>query len=125
MKNPNKVPRSSEDFYKKINQTWYDYIQRSFQRNGMSGEYPPAYFEFHSDFIDEGKEIFKNHFITYSKYNYDTTGNPSSVIGFIPIELSLEIEGISGLKIYNELRIDTKFLPKTYPDIMEFIVVGC
>ena len=120
----NTKPQPARDFYKKVTQTWYNYISRAFQRNGMSGEYPPAYFEFNSDFIEEGKEIFKNHYITYFKYNYETTGNPSSTIGFIPIELSLDLDGISGLKIYNELRIDTKFLPKTYPDTMEFIVTG-
>ncbi len=35
--------------------------------------------------------------------------------GFIPFKISLNMDGISGLKIYQTLRINTSFLPPGYP----------
>ena len=36
--------------------------------------------------------------------------------GFIPINLGITMDGISGIKIYNEVNVDTRFLPRNYPD---------
>lgn len=44
--------------------------------------------------------------------------------GFIPISLNLTMDGISGIKIYNEIKVDTRFLPQNYPDSLRFIVKG-
>ena len=44
--------------------------------------------------------------------------------GFIPINLGLTMDGIGGIKIYNELNVATKFLPSRYPDNLHFIVKG-
>ena len=49
---------------------------------------------------------------------------PSSTIGFIPVNLNLTLDGISGLKIYNAINVDTRFLPSNYPETMDFIIVG-
>ena len=35
-------------------------------------------------------------------------------IGFIPFNMSFTMDGISGIKIYNELSLDTNFLPAGY-----------
>jgi putative chitinase len=44
--------------------------------------------------------------------------------GFIPINLGVTMDGISGIKIYNELNISTKFLPRNYPENLHFIIKG-
>jgi hypothetical protein len=51
-------------------------------------------------------------------------GYASSHNGFIPVGLSLDLEGLSGVKIYNSLNVDSKFLPANYPNSLKFIVKG-
>jgi lysozyme len=49
--------------------------------------------------------------------------SPSGV-GFIPINLNLTMDGLSGMKIYQTFTIDSKFLPLNYPDKLQFLVKG-
>jgi hypothetical protein len=44
--------------------------------------------------------------------------------GFIPISLGITLEGISGIKIYNYVKVNTEFLPSNYPDNLKFIIKG-
>ena len=48
----------------------------------------------------------------------------SKTNGFIPFNLGLTLDGISGIKIYNKINVDTRFLPQNYPDALQFIVKG-
>jgi hypothetical protein len=48
----------------------------------------------------------------------------SSRTGFLPFNLSLTIDGLSGMKIYNRFTADTEYLPPNYPDTIEFIITG-
>mgnify|MGYP001034290857 CR=1 FL=1 len=48
----------------------------------------------------------------------------STTLGFIPIDISLTLDGISGIKIYNQLSIDAKFLPKPYPEVVDFVIMN-
>ena len=49
--------------------------------------------------------------------------NPiESSIGFLPFNLSLTMDGISGFVIYNKLKINQKFLPSNYPETLEFVI---
>ena len=45
-------------------------------------------------------------------------------IGFIPFKIGFTMDGISGIKIYNVLHVDTRFLPKAYGDNLNLIVTG-
>jgi hypothetical protein len=45
-------------------------------------------------------------------------------IGFIPFKLSFTMDGLSGIKIYNKLHVDTRFLPKSYGTAVDLIVTG-
>ena len=45
-------------------------------------------------------------------------------IGFIPFKLSFTMNGLSGIKIYNKLHVDTRFLPKAYGSSVDLIVTG-
>jgi hypothetical protein len=44
--------------------------------------------------------------------------------GFLPFNLSLTMDGLGGMKIYQKYTIDSTFLPENYPDAMEFIISG-
>ena len=48
----------------------------------------------------------------------------SPVNGFIPFSLGLTLDGISGIKIYNEINVSTRFLPTNYPESLKFIIKG-
>lgn len=82
------------------------------------------YFQNDPDFIEKGKSILKNYITSDDLKHSFNSDSPSSNIGFIPIELSLDIIGMSGMKIYNQLRLNTDFLPYNYPKVMEFVVMG-
>jgi hypothetical protein len=45
-------------------------------------------------------------------------------IGFIPFKIGFTMDGLSGIKIYNSLTIDTSFLPIGYSNTLRFIVTG-
>jgi hypothetical protein len=45
-------------------------------------------------------------------------------VGFIPFKLGLTLDGISGIKIYDVLRVNTEFLPKAYGKTVDLIVTG-
>jgi len=66
---------------------------------------------------------------TWQKYiearqaEIDQTASPSGV-GFIPINLNLTMDGLSGMKIYQTFTIDSKFLPLNYPEKLEFLIKG-
>ena len=44
--------------------------------------------------------------------------------GFLPFDLSLTMDGLSGMKIYQKFSADTNFLPTNYPESLEFIIKG-
>jgi len=54
--------------------------------------------------------------------NKPFSGSPT--MGFIPFDLGLTIDGLSGVKIYNKIAVETEFLPYNYPQALEFIVKG-
>ena len=56
--------------------------------------------------------------------NIETDNPVESSVGFLPFNLSLEMDGLSGFKIYNKLEVNTKFLPSNYNETMEFVITG-
>ena len=73
----------------------------------------------------DSKAIGKNLSIVteYYKWLQNKNGKGNS-IGFIPFKLSLTLDGISGMRIYDKLRIDSRFLPSNYGTELELIVTG-
>lgn len=80
------------------------------------------YFYLNDDFYKIGKEVFKAFINSSNNNNYNKSKNPSNTIGFIPADLGLTIDGLSGVKIYNALAINQRFLPKSYPTSLKFII---
>ena len=54
------------------------------------------------------------------KYGKNETIGISS--GFIPFNLSLTMDGISGMKINSKFKLDTKYLPSNYPKTVDFLI---
>jgi len=44
--------------------------------------------------------------------------------GFLPFDLSLTMDGLSGMKVYQKYIIDTDYLPSNYPSSLEFLIKG-
>ena len=89
------------------------------------------YFKFDNDFIARGKSSYKEYLRVINQKAYEKSlkeaQKPKDVyssnqIGFIPISLGITLKGISGIKIYNKLSINQKFLPKNYPESLHFII---
>ena len=75
-------------------------------------------------FVSRGKDSFKTYINNLNVAEYEKLKIQSSLSGFIPVELSLTIDGLSGIKIYNKLNINQKFLPPAYPDSLKFLIRG-
>ena len=78
-----------------------------------------------ADFSDDAIERNLSIGTEYFKYlqSQNKTGGGGTV-GFIPFKLNLVMDGLSGIKIYNKLHMNTRFLPKSYGNTLDFIVTG-
>jgi hypothetical protein len=91
---------------------------------GAAGEY-----ELDTLIINSGKiatnisvatEYFK--YLRAKSYKDNPDEYASTANGFIPFNLQLTMDGLSGMKIYNKIEVDTRFLPFNYPETLKFIV---
>ena len=80
------------------------------------------YYDLNPDFINAGKKAFKAYVDKIDNEIYNRYGDPSTKIGFIPLDFSLESDGISGVKLYNKLNVRQEFLPSQYPKSVEFLI---
>lgn len=89
-----------------------DYLDNNLREEGANNSY------------ESDKKVMKT-FIDYiNQKNTQASGSVTTGLGFIPLNLNLTCEGISGPKIYQQFSIDTNFLPKKYPDILRFLIRG-
>jgi len=83
-----------------------------------------TYFQYNSNIINNGKNAFKAYVDTLNNYIYAKTKGlvPSNTIGFIPVSLNINFEGMSGVKIYNQINVRQGFLPSQYPKTFKFLI---
>lgn len=125
-----------KDLQKEEALSWNIYLQYAFSKNvqitkggwgqgGAKKEFfsGKKYFQNDKKFIEKGRSLLSLNIKARDKRLFEDNNIPSPNIGFIPINLSLEMEGISGIKIYNQLKVNVDFLPSQYPDILEFVVI--
>ncbi len=62
--------------------------------------------------IDKASDALNN---TTTSTNYYGTG-------FIPFNLNLTLDGISGIKINQQFLLDTSYMPTNYPNVMKFLI---
>ena len=76
---------------------------------------------------------FSNSIQSFAEYNQaeitlkqrqESPLSSSPNIGFLPFDLTLTIDGLSGMKIYQKFIADTEFLPSNYPQSLEFLIKG-
>jgi hypothetical protein len=60
--------------------------------------------------------------LTSTKETQNNICSPN--VGFLPFDLNITIDGLSGIKVYQKYLIDTTFLPSNYPETLEFIIKG-
>lgn len=65
-------------------------------------------------------EYFK--YLRASSYAASGSSYSPTANGFIPFSLNLTMDGLSGMKIYNKIEVDTRFLPFNYPETIKYIV---
>jgi hypothetical protein len=68
--------------------------------------------------LDAGVDLFN-----YEIGLYTANGIIPSV-GFIPINLELTMDGLSGMRLYESYTADTKLLPPRYKDSIQYIITG-
>jgi hypothetical protein len=87
--------------------------------------------------IEDNKSAYTVFLQIYKKYMnaktaYEKSINPSTTpdvnnrfqpgTGFIPFNLSLTMDGLSGMKIGSKFEIDASYLPSNYPDTVDFLI---
>lgn len=70
----------------------------------------------YKEFVKLQKDLFALLHIN-SDYN-------SNQQGMLPINISVEIDGLAGIRIYDQLPIDTRFIPNYYPQTLYWIIKG-
>lgn len=74
--------------------------------------------------VDSYPETLTNMITTWRQHQAKTANRSSNALGFIPINLNLEMLGLSGMKIYNKININSDFLPTNYGNALTFIIKG-
>ena len=74
--------------------------------------------------ITYGTNFFKYLVTSASIASGEETLPSAGTTGFLPIEMDVELDGLSGVKIYQKIETNTKFLPNNYPDNLSFVTIG-
>lgn len=67
-----------------------------------------------TDFFNQLKQSFKDYIQKRDEKIFRITNTSSGQSGFIPLNLSIDMFGLSGIKIYQQLPVTTRFLPSQY-----------
>jgi len=81
-------------------------------------------FKLSDNFIEKNISIVTEYYKWLIAKNAEDSTVSGGTVGFIPFKLGLTLDGISGIKIYNVLRVNTEFLPKAYGKTVDLIVTG-
>ena len=83
-----------------------------------------SYWNYNPTIIKQGQSAFKAYINALNNTVFKNTKGkvPSNTIGFIPVSLNLSFEGLSGIKIYNQINLVQGFLPDLYPATLKFII---
>jgi hypothetical protein len=76
-----------------------------------------------SDIISKHRSLTSkiNLFIAKNKVEHEKAG-ASLKTGFIPFNINLTLEGLSGMKVYQQFNMDSAFLPSNYPTTFKFVI---
>ncbi len=117
---------------KAVIQNYTNFITRNFSSLGFSetqiGD-DSVTLTLNSEYVKNNSEVCKNFYIYEQARATLGSGNTNSgviesSVGFIPFNLKVDMEGMSGFKIYNRLKVNTNFLPSNYDKTLDFIITG-
>ena len=79
-----------------------------------------------ANFGNDGVDKYKSYVTNYFKVERDreVKSNNLSSKFFIPISLNLELDGLSGIKLFQKYTINDEILPKNYKNSIEFLTKG-
>jgi len=120
--NPNSEQNSGEENEAEVNYAEQFITKGYTTRYGLTNL--SGNFKLNQDAIERNLSIVTEYYkyiLAKEAKNQSTAGG---TIGFVPFKLNLTLDGISGIKIYNKLRINTEFLPKAYGKTADLIVTG-
>ena len=68
------------------------------------------------------QQIQKQFFSKVLSYDAERKDIGNPFIGFIPVKFNMTMDGLSGIRIFDKLTIDSRFLPSNYTDTLDFII---
>ena len=82
-----------------------------------------TYFSLDKNIINQSKSVYRA-WLNYTNNKFLQKQNKSSTqAGFLPLQVGLVLDGLSGMKIYNELLLtQSNILPYYYPRSLKFII---
>jgi hypothetical protein len=95
--------------------------ENNIQNTRYAGYYSAEKFKYNDDLTKLEADV--NKYFKKDAINQVNKGNASSPL-LIPISLSLTLDGLSGMKIFQKYTITDEFLPQSYRDNIEFIIKG-
>lgn len=121
--------RSILDIKEKYQKTYLEYIKFLITLSPTDSDLLDDQQELNPDEIDTYKDTLTNLIqmrLQYQKERDRRKNNdksPTAVgTGFIPFNLSITMDGLSGMKINQKFTIDTRYLPSNYPTSVEFLI---
>tara|TARA_R110002020_G_scaffold136857_3_gene305501 strand:- start:12313 stop:15933 length:3621 start_codon:yes stop_codon:yes gene_type:complete len=119
--------QSFEEDNEAIKKNYYDYLSKDLlEIIGLNPtlENNKRPYTLNPDTIDTNSSSVLN----FNKYLQTSsslsTSQAESSVGFLPFNLNITMDGISGIKIYNKLDVNTSFLPSNYPETLKFIITS-
>ena len=119
---PSSTPENREENIREPETNYIKYLNSFEKILGLNGEGKNI---LDDTVIDSNLSIVEEYYkyLNYIAQEEQDTFS-SSTNGFIPFNLGVTMDGISGIKIYNKLNVSTRFLPQNYPDALHFIIKG-
>jgi hypothetical protein len=128
-KNLNDDPEALSKENDKVKNSYTQFIESGYNKLGLNRN--KNVLTINSDFISTNRNIANNFYqyaqaeSTLRNYNPSTNeGIIESSLGFLPINLKLQMDGLGGIRIYDFIKINSSFLPSNYPQTLEFICTG-
>ena len=121
--NTTKGKNSLEESYQEQLAAYDTFIE---ELGSLNGETTPKWNpEAISAFTNAASSLFEYDQAKQTEEKKDTNPNAASPNrGFLPFDLSITMDGLSGMKVYQKYIIDTTYLPSNYPTSLEFLVKG-
>ena len=123
-KEQEKLDKRNQEIKKK----YYEIIGKKFGLLGLSEE--NTIYTINSDTITNNRNPIINYYkfaqTIQTKENIINKKDDAveSSVGFLPFNLNITMDGLSGIKIYNRVNVNTKFLPSNYSNTLEFLISG-